>query len=220
MAIAFDASAHGTQTNVSSMSWSHTCTGTNLILFLGIQVNANNGIISTVTYNGVAMTLIGFSQWPGSAVGSSALYYLIAPATGTNTVTITLNSSVFLNGISVSYTGAAQTGQPDSSALYSATASTATMTTTVVASNCWTVGTLNAGSGSTFTPTTGTTVRVSLPSDVQFLLDSNGVVSTGSQSLGGSQSPNTPQFRGVIASIAPAGAATVNNGFFFAAGAM
>ena len=58
--IAFDATANGQDSNVASLTWSHTCTGSDLVLIVGVSTRGGDGdaVPTGVTYNGVAMTLI------------------------------------------------------------------------------------------------------------------------------------------------------------------
>jgi len=204
MAIEFDATSAGSQVSTTSKSWSHTCTGSNLILFVGIQITANTATISGVTYAGVAMTKIASIDWPGSGVGSSALWYIVAPATGANNIVVSASPAAYIDGFGVSYTGASQTGIPDSSN----TGSANTLSTTVVATDCWTIMHLASSAGAAVTYNSGTTARVVNWANSDGMLDSNGTVSTGSQSLGMSQSGSNT-YRGVIASFAPAAASTI-----------
>ena len=143
MAIAFDTAVDGGNNGGAggTQSWAHTCTGNNLILFVVIwgDLSAGADDISSVTYNGIGMTLIGkinvtLGRW-------NYLYYLAGPSPGSNVVAITAGSTHYLGGESASYTGASQTGIPDSSATNSQTGSSSgsTLSTnlTTVANNCW-----------------------------------------------------------------------------------
>jgi hypothetical protein len=58
MAITFDAKSRGVPVAASgSMTYQHTCTGSNLVLFVFVQINNNDDLVSGVTYNGDALTL-------------------------------------------------------------------------------------------------------------------------------------------------------------------
>lgn len=107
MALAIDAvsSAGG---SASSFSWAHTCAGSDRVLLLGISWYDTIDTISSVTYNSVAMTLVPSSS---KSIGqyTTVLYYLVAPATGSNTVAVTFTNAVFdFGGGAVSFTGADQ----------------------------------------------------------------------------------------------------------------
>lgn len=203
MAIAFDTSVAQTGGAVSSLSWSHTCSGLNRILFVYVSENSTVGITS-VTYNSVAMTSIG------NVNGSRrmALYYLVAPASGANTVAVTFASaSSNIRCASVSYTGAKQTGQPDSS--NSTNVSNGTISTTVVTGGCWTIASFYDDALATLTA--GQTQRQA-PDTYTLIEDSNAVVSTGSQAL--STSGGTPgNVLAIIASFSPAASPTQGGAF-------
>jgi hypothetical protein len=146
MAITFDAATDGGNVNPgTSLTWSHTCTGSLLILFVGFNgdnIGAADDITS-VTYNGVSMTLAAKQINPASGGDRDTyLYYLLGPATGAHNVVISCTSSHVLQGGAVSYTGVKQSGQPDATAInFEVTPSAKTLTTSVttVADNCWTV---------------------------------------------------------------------------------
>jgi hypothetical protein len=91
--------------------------------------------VSSVTYNGVAMTLIdkiSGDRW-------LYLYDLVAPATGSNNVVITCGSSHYILAGAVSYTGCKNSGQPDNKWESATPGTDTTLTTslTPVADNCW-----------------------------------------------------------------------------------
>lgn len=138
--IAFDAeSSYQTAVAGSSFTWNHTCTGSNLVLVVGVQVHYPVGITS-VTYNGVAMTLIGTVQDPDGGE-DQGLYYLAGPATGSNAVVVNLGDSlVFAMGGAVSLTGVSQSAPLDATnqAGYLSTASPSINIVTV-ASGAWVV---------------------------------------------------------------------------------
>lgn len=140
MAIAFDAATNnGTCGASSPITWSHTCTGNNLILFVTAYTGAGNDNVTAVSYNSVALTKIT-SQVSAGSTAALSLWYLFAPATGTHTVSVTFSSSPG-SGHAVSYTGALQSSVPDS--FNSGTAAgggTLTVSTTTVKNNCWLTG--------------------------------------------------------------------------------
>lgn len=98
-------STHGQA--VSSLSWTHTCTGSDLLLMVHSGTNGTPVSTSGVTYAAVALT----SRWSGSRNWTAASgWSLVAPATGANTVAITLSASEDTAfGQAISYTGVDQT---------------------------------------------------------------------------------------------------------------
>lgn len=118
--IAFDSVATGayTQTSgITTQSWSHTCSGSDRVVFAAINVGIDaahqtpySSYTRTVTYDGVAMTSLGAvdSGSPTYHAGWVELFYLMNPPTGAKTVAVTLGSGtnvLALGGSSVSYTG-------------------------------------------------------------------------------------------------------------------
>lgn len=149
MAIAFDAAANGNFVNPgTNTTWSHTCTGSNGILIVGAELVANGNM--TCTYNGVSMTRLT-QTWDATLGFAAALFYLLNPATGTNTVSLSSDTSALLKGGSASYNGVAQSGQPDASTALAKQTDSGTNTTSVsvttVADNCWVIGQFQSSSG-------------------------------------------------------------------------
>lgn len=210
MAIAYDSSALGA---ANTTSWSHTCSGSDRILIVSI---ANDGTSSSATYNGVAMTQ------QGSVVSDLTVWYLINPDTGTNTVSFTNSSGTKYRGASSSYTGVKQTGFPDSTANNATTTTPRTLSTTVVASNCWLV---NCGMGrdtslNSTISTDRTDRQTGQTSNAEYSVligDSNGTVGTGAQSTTFTAAGSgTPTLRGVLTlSMAPVASAATGNFFMF-----
>ncbi len=124
--VAFDAvgpssaGAGGAGPPASPITWSHTCTGSNLVLFVGIAVGRPNATdanitIGAVTYNGVAMTLVPNSlvHSNNQTAGYAVLYYLVNPATGAHTVSVSFTDTLpsatdALELGSISFTGVDQ----------------------------------------------------------------------------------------------------------------
>lgn len=204
-AIALDATSSGTVASNTTFSVSHTCTGSNRLLATGLTAYANpsGATLTGITYNSAAETSAG---GPATPQGNCRchLYYKVAPDTGANNVTASFSPATDSGMVSVSYTGAAQTGQPDSSASGNGTGATITATTTVVAASCWLVAhmtLMNAG----LAASTGATSRgiVTFQGTARCgTFDSNGTVATGSRSM--AATGTSDNYGWVIMSIAPA----------------
>jgi len=120
----FDAASHAQAAGVPSVTWSHTCSGTNRYLAVGASTDWADNIIS-VTYNGVACTKLTDASL-GSGPIRAEYWYLINPASGAHDVVITFNSSTSGRCGAVSFTGAHQTtfhGTPNTATGTSSTAS-------------------------------------------------------------------------------------------------
>ncbi len=117
MAVAFDAvgpssSGGGTvgSATATSASWSHTCTGSNLVLVVGLAIGITGTGSSSVTYNGVSMTSLGAVNSNNATAGYCQLFGLVNPASGANTVAITTSPAGSITGGSLSFTGASGVG--------------------------------------------------------------------------------------------------------------
>ena len=100
MAIAFDAASSGTTAFDVTITFSHTCTGSDRALFVMV---ATPSTVSGVTYNGDALTAISGG---GTQV---ALYGLLAPDTGENNIVVTVAGDEVIVAAAASYTGVDQT---------------------------------------------------------------------------------------------------------------
>jgi len=212
-AIAFDATAASTSPGslTSPITWTHTCTGSNLILFLGS--GGDNGHVTAASYNSVGATSVG-AETDSASNSEATLYRLFAPATGANTASMTHGASLY--ACATSYSGVSQSAL-DSNAQGHTTvdATSYAKATTVVAANCWlvasasdendtgcgtqsmSVGTLRASSGN---------VRNNGSNQFGMIMgDSNGTVGTGSQSLT-VNSTTSNHWTTIVASIAPVAA--------------
>ena len=139
--IIFDsASNSGYQTAQSTYSWSHTCWSVNRYLFVSVSMLSVAGSsVTSITYNGVAMTFIGAQA---SAVGAVRveLWGLIAPASGSNTVAVTLSAALDSVASAISLNNVHQTSPTEGFNSATATnvgAADATVNVTTVADNDW-----------------------------------------------------------------------------------
>lgn len=103
MAVAVDAVTFSTSSG--SPTKAHTCTGSNLALYVLIAERFNTAVTG-VTYAGVALTRI--QQLNDGNVETTNIYRLVAPATGTNNVVISQSASHDLCYTIVSLTGVDQ----------------------------------------------------------------------------------------------------------------
>ena len=98
----------------STLSWNHTvtATGSDRLLTVGVVVGKSNdkGLVLAVKYNGVPMTSAGIVHSNNRTAGFVQLFYLVAPATGTNQVLVTMTGGTgSIEAGSVSFTGVNQT---------------------------------------------------------------------------------------------------------------
>jgi hypothetical protein len=114
MAVAFDAVGPGAtgSTGTSPLTWTHTASGTNRAVIVGVsQMNGNftAGQV-TVTYGGTGMTFLGAQKSDNQTSGVAWLFGLVNPPTGGQTVSVQRSSGAysFIAG-SISFTGVDQT---------------------------------------------------------------------------------------------------------------
>lgn len=110
MAISIDAvTTANTNPDATTLSWSHTCSGSDGLLVVCIATVATTlGGTTSLTYNGVAMTrqtVISAGTVPAIR---SEIYSLIAPSTGANTLLYSSNLAVSIMGTGISLNGARQ----------------------------------------------------------------------------------------------------------------
>lgn len=218
MAIAFDTATNGGNSSVgTTLTFSHTCTGSNLRLYVmatGDNTGSATDDITGATYNGVAMTLM--NKTFVAADRYRYLFRLINPATGANSVVITSSTSGgFKSGNSESYTGCDQTTASDVNAVNQTTATTVTVTLTTLVNNSWTVLAGGVG-GASATAGTGSTIRATSTASQMF--DSNGAIaSAGSTSMTiNTSDASSHPIMGVMAAFGPFVTPTTNSGFFAA----
>ena len=147
-AIAFDASstvdADGCITDALTpfvLSWSHTTTGSDRLLVVGIAMTDDSENITGITYNAISMTNIRTDSNAGVDQGETSLWYLVNPSSGANTITAT-NDSSFSDGCgdAVSLTGVDQDNPLDANNGNTAdNADSISSTVTTVADNAWIV---------------------------------------------------------------------------------
>lgn len=217
LAIAADAAAFGSQLNGSSLTYSHTCTGTNLLLWVTSSTNAGDGAnhVNSVTYNAVDM---GAADITGTQFSGTSdipnLRHLIAPATGANNVVVSTGAGQDIYAVASSYSGCKQSGQPDATASAQASV-TATATINVVASNCWVIGGCSDSSQGTPKKSTG---LVSYRPAIEFescTADTNATVATGNNSIAfTSNNGGASNVVMVCASFPPSAAVAANNPAF------
>lgn len=107
--VIFDAASNsGYKTASASYSWTHTCTGTNLGLFVGVSMLSVLGSsVSGITYAGINLIMIGAVASVSGAVRSE-IWFLPNPATGANSIAVTLTASLDSIGNAASFTGVHQ----------------------------------------------------------------------------------------------------------------
>lgn len=195
--ISFDAVSHATSIGSSPITWTHTC-GVSAQLFI-----VTGQYASAVTYNSVnSLLLVDYTPQPLISPPSSnscpriKIWYVANPASGAHTVSVTTTDPLDCGAIS--FLGMA-TNQPDveqdtdTTKQQNANTQTGSVvgTVTTVKNNDWVVGFGIGGNNvpQTWTNHSGSTLRYgglgSILADAIFIVDSNGPVAIGSNSVGG-----------------------------------
>ena len=134
MAIAFDASGSSYAASANPITFNHTTSGSDRILYVDFYQTATGDNVTGVTYNGVAMTRINTQVGGTQRIYS---YALVNPTSGTNTISIanTGGNTYWID--STSYTGANQVTPTIQNTGYNASATSLTVSVTTTADNSW-----------------------------------------------------------------------------------
>jgi hypothetical protein len=191
--------------NFATRTVTMTCSGSDRVLTAYPYNDGTTLTVSSFTYDAVSM---GTVVTEASTVnGDIRGYLLVAPNTTAGAaLTVTYNaSSTYIFICAVSYTGAAQTGQPDAfnSGADAASLATITVSVTTVANNCWISGTVRHDNGGTVTGTNAFTV-ISNPAYGVALHDTNGAITPAGATTVGSTSTATGNMYLSAISVAPA----------------
>jgi hypothetical protein len=211
-AISVDASSSVTLGHTSPRTFSHTCTGPNRLLRVGVATNndtVTGDQVTGVTYNGVAMTQI--DKLTIDSFGCLYLFELAGPASGSNTVSVSFNnaSDASISAVATSYAGAAQSAYDAKTTASQASNTSITATLTTVADNAWVSGVFNMfGAG---TAGAGTVKRVENASNLG-MYDSNAPKTpAGSISIIATRGTNG-NLKAIVASLAPYGNGPATSG--------
>lgn len=159
MDIIHDTDSNSGYQTVSSYSWSHTCTGLNGYLVVGIAMLSLAQTVTSVTYKGANLSLIGVRS---SITGAARveLWGKSAPASGSNTIVVTLSGTIASAANASSYTGVNQNTPIETFNSAQATnvgAADATVSATTIADNVWNVD-VTASDDTSITVNAGQTV--------------------------------------------------------------
>jgi len=198
-------------TGNASDSWSYTASGSNRLLLVDVVVfDILPASVSALTYNGVSLTkLDSIIDTLESTAQNTETWYLIAPATGANTLAITLNNvpSYWQWGAS-SYTGVNQTTPFDTHTANQNNSASTTFSqnrTVPGGGSCWLRAMAWQRTGSATSAGAGTTKRTGdTVSSGWGAFDSGGVVGSGTQTLNFTAGSSTTWPGGTIATLRPA----------------
>jgi hypothetical protein len=154
MAVAFDLFSSLSAATTTSLSWAHTCSGSDRILFVWVGGWDGTGRSASVTYGGITMTQIADTGLSNTQ-DRCWLFRLTAPATGSNTIAVTITGgSMHLIAGAQSFTGASQTSFATPNTLVSSASSTTTgvRTVTSAVNDAVADGVIVGGNASAITP--------------------------------------------------------------------
>jgi len=207
-AIAVDAVSSGANGTDTTRSVSHTVSGSDRLLLVGVYTeksgDAGTECITGVTWNGVSMTKIS-TKIRSNNLGYMYLYGLVAPDTGTHTAVASCSATAYMTIQAVSYTGVYQDSVPTvHNEGASNTGTSLDVSVTVTVDDSWLSG-YGLADNCGFGAGTNGTLQGSVFNCSEGWVDSNGVLSTGSNTIGivGSTGSN---FIYNVVQIVPAGA--------------
>ena len=182
MAIAFDSSSKGN--GASPLTVAHTCSGLNRVLV----VYQRGVVASSITYDGVALTLLTTLDWDSSS-DRLHLWYLIQPNTGTHDLVVTASSP---QAVATSSTGCNRSVTNWVTNRGFTTATSIDVSTTTTQDNSWIVmGVTTNNSGAPFTAGTNQTLRQTNDNNRLVVGDTNGAITpAGSTHTIINQTPN------------------------------
>lgn len=215
MAIAFDAKTAPSTTTGTTHTFSHTCTGSDRVLYVFGHDRATGATqVTGVTYAGAAMTKV--TELDGTATTNDraiTMWRLIAPATGANNVVVTSSVSNNLRFASASYTGVDQTTPEngiDTSVGTAVTTISTDITTTI--ENCWMIQFSKDQNGRTYTNSTGDNIRNNTDAGGHMFCDTGTSFAAGSNTI--TNTMTSTSLGALAVAIRPAAGATQNSNFF------
>lgn len=133
--VVFDtASSSKYEASLSTYSWTHNVfNASNRVLVVSVSIFVT-GSVSSITYNGVNLTQ-NVASTVTNGIYRSEQWYLIAPATGSNTVTVNLSSSLTSIANAASYYNVHQTTPIEATSTNTGTGNPASATVTTIANN-------------------------------------------------------------------------------------
>lgn len=177
-AISYDSSSGGTVNPSTSLTFTHTVTGSNTVLICSLL---SNNTVTGITFNGDALTQI--KKLFDNSTWYNYLYGMIDPDAGAHNVVVSNSQSTVIFASCASYAGVDTATFPDSSnSSVGGTGGFVTTYTTTTVANGWLVTGI-AGEDGGVTAGTSTTSR-DIRSAQEGIGDSNGSVgSAGSHNL-------------------------------------
>jgi hypothetical protein len=144
VAIALDAATTSAESTSGTLAWNHTVgAGANFIavgIFATDDSASSQPTVTSVTCGGVSMTKARADQKAGiDNCTESSIWFLKNPGSGVKAISAAITNNDASAGVSVSYSGVADTSTADAVGGNTGTTATGsqTFTVTTVADNCW-----------------------------------------------------------------------------------
>ncbi len=205
MSISLDTTGSNSNGGTSPLSFSYSTSGSDRNLFVAATgaISASNSITG-ITYNSIALTKIAEVRIPSDRWIS--LWHLVNPASGSNTLSVSSDTTDYIGAAVVSYDGVLQSGSIIDAITTNTGTSITSLTTSVttIADNCWTILCAETPGGATAAGT-GSNLLITLSPD---LYDSNGPKTpAGSTSMQVTRS-GSGSIATIMASFAPSATTT------------
>lgn len=181
-AVGYDTSTTGNANPGTSVTVSHTITGSDTLLLSGVITNDTTDLVTGCTWNGSAMSRVDI-QAAATTNFLGYIYSLVGAETGTHNIVCSRSTSNLIGLMSASYTGVSQTGFPDSQAKGTDATGSYDMTSTVVASDSWLFANTRSNDADGIIPLSVGVKRQTAFAGQIAIVDSNGTVGTGSQTI-------------------------------------
>jgi len=171
----YDSSTQSSQNDASPLTFSHTTSLSNRVIFVGVQVAGTPA--TGVTYGGVSLSKLTENTVTGDHF---SLWGVVDPLLGANNVSIAYGGSTIVRAIAASYGNCKQTGLPDAVAQNSSTTGTSlSQAITVVDATSWVVA-FGFAIDNNITASTGLTSRFEESGADRYLwADSDGATGAG-----------------------------------------
>ena len=182
--------------------------GENRLLVVGISAECNEGIsVTSVTYNGQALTKVASAVADSGTVGLADLWYLLEadlPPAGTYNVRVTTSGYAVKSVGAISLAGVAQQAPEDSNTKTNVGPEYISTSITTLTDGAWVVDVVECGNASAFTPDGGQTERYEeAGSSSEGAGSTKEMATAGSTSMGWT-SASANRLAHVVAAFAPA----------------
>jgi len=213
MPIAFGAAGSGGGGGTSPSTGSITVSGSETygiaVFYAANNTNPNNMVLSSPTWNGVAMTVVSgpHSIWDGATTFTSWVCKIAGPTTGV--VTGSISNAIVSYVLAAYYTGV---DSVEASAHEEVSSTANTWNITTLTNNAWVVF-ANYATGDNMNNDTGT-VRVSETANRRWLADNGPITPAGPTTMGASNQSGSYSILQIGVALAPPAVASQPGVFF------